>query len=120
MSETQTAPPELSDWLTLEQAARKLSVAGKTIRRERLWAWCQKGVRGVTLRHSWLGRQILVTEADVRAFLAELQQVTQPVTQEAGIPARRVSPARRAADLERVQSHLERRLNQKGGTASPS
>lgn len=62
--------------------------------------WCAKGVRGVVLGSRWIGGQRYLTEADVRDFLARLNQA-RPEPEAARPRGRRRAAASQARRLLR-------------------
>ena len=64
-----------SDLLTLSQAAKQLPrVNGKRIHVSTLWRWCRKGLKGIRLEYSRVGRTIMVSDAALNRFFMSLAQ----------------------------------------------
>lgn len=56
----------MSEPLTIDQAAKHLHglVSSQTIRR-----WCKCGLDGIALRHSYIGRKVIIQSGDLDRFV---------------------------------------------------
>ena len=98
-----------ADFMTLEQASARLLIAGKSVPVATLRRWCRVGVRGHVLRHGEVARRIVVTEADVIAFVYALGAQGAPEALET-----RRSSASRAGARSAQASACMKRLAAKG------
>jgi hypothetical protein len=105
--------PELStpevfstEFLTLADASKRLPrLNGKRVNTSTLWRWCRRGMRGVHLSYSKIGRTIVTTEESLTRFFTSLAQ-TDKVDQSSCVVGRKRKP-RHTNSTSRQQAILE-------------
>ena len=66
--------------LSLAEAARRLPrIDGKKIAIPTIWRWCRRGLRGVRLQYTRVGRRICVSPAALSTFFGQLAEMDERV-----------------------------------------
>lgn len=97
--------------LTLSQASKRLPrVNGKRIHVSTLWRWCRKGLKGICLEYSRVGRSIMVSEAALNQFFTSLAQADAEQTDSHDFKPRpkRRRPGNRQASIDEANTVLRK------------
>ena len=98
--------------ISLAAAARRLpKIDGRKVAIPTVWRWCRKGLRGVRLPYTRLGRRICVSPAALSAFfgqLAEWDEDTAPPTRPAFFGKPSFTSKERLRALAEADAILER------------
>ena len=101
------------DIISLSQAAKVMpAVDGKRVHTSTVFRWCKKGVRGVRLEYSRLGRRIVTSREALSRFGAALADADK--TPRASSAGRSESPTRTPAERRRAMAAAEARLAKRG------
>jgi hypothetical protein len=69
-----------AELLTLAEATRRLPrIDGKKIAIPTIWRWCRRGLRGVRLEYTRVGRRICVSPAALSTFFGQLAEMDERV-----------------------------------------
>src|SRR5690349_21788817 len=91
--------------LSLAAAARAVpAVDGKRPSPSSIWRWAKQGIRGVRLRHQFIGRRLVTSRAALNEFFSALSAASQ--TAEAP-PVNRKSSSKTARPAERRRRDVD-------------
>lgn len=108
---TITDRPDTGRWITLTEAAKLLPrIDGRKVAVSTLWRWCRKGLRGVTLEYTRVGRRICTSHQALLRFFTQLAEHDdrRPPKTPAHLTRRRpISARRRQRQLAAADRALE-------------
>ena len=107
--DNQNPEETVSNLLTLSQASKRLPrVNGKRIHVSTLWRWCRKGLKGIRLEYSRVGRTIMVSDAALNRFFTALAQADVEQAESCNYKPRhkRRRPGNRQASIDQANEVL--------------
>lgn len=73
-----------------------------------VWRWARKGLRGIRLDYQRLGGKIVVTEAAIRKFMAELTKLDSELGEQASDSHRQTKPRQQRMSEQELQAELHK------------